>query len=194
MAENSGGPSAWSPRLLSTDLQAARRLEPLSSSINIGIGWCYYYGKRYQEAIDQYRSVVEMEPSFPMAHQTLGMAYEQEGMMPEAVAEFKSAVALSGESPGSVAGLASAYAAAGQPDLAHRELARLQEISKHHYVPAFYIASVYLALREDGKTFEWGWKALDERTDYLIYLRMEPRAGRLAGSPEFLKLVARLHP
>jgi TolB-like protein/DNA-binding winged helix-turn-helix (wHTH) protein/Flp pilus assembly protein TadD len=175
-------------------MRAAQRLEPLSSSINIGIGWCYYYSKRYQEAIDQYRAVVEMEPSFPMAHQTLGMAYQQKGMMLDAITEFKTAVELSGENPGSVAGLASAYAAAGQTDLARQELARLNEISKRHYVPAFYIASVYLALGEDAKTFEWGWKALEERTDYLMYLRMEPRAGRLAGNPEFIRVLARLHP
>lgn len=175
-------------------MQAAQRLEPLSSSINLGIGWCYYYSKRYQEAIDQYRAVVETEPAFPLAHQTLGMAYQQKGMLPEAIAEFQTAVDLSHENPGTVAGLASAYAAAGQTDLARQELARLNEIAKRHYVPAFYIASVYLAMGEEGKTFEWGWKALDERTDYLIYLRMEPRAGRLAGNPEFIRALARLHP
>ncbi len=129
-----------------------------------------------------------------MARQTLGMAYQQKGMMPEAIAEFRTAVKLSGESPGAVAGLASAYAAAGQTDLARQELVQLNEISKRHYVPAFYIASVYLALGEDAKAFESGWNALEERTDYLMYLRMEPRAGRLAGSPEFIRVLARLHP
>jgi TolB-like protein/DNA-binding winged helix-turn-helix (wHTH) protein/Tfp pilus assembly protein PilF len=173
-------------------MQIARKLEPLSSSINLGIGWCYYYSKRYQEAIDQYRAVVETEPGFPLAYQTLGMAYQQKNMMPEAIAEFKTAVELSRESPGAVAGLASAYAAAGQTVPAHKELARLNEIAKRHYVPAFYIASVYWALGEEAKTIEWGWKALGERTDYLIYLRMEPRAGKLAGTPKFLRVLAGL--
>jgi len=175
-------------------MQDAVRLEPLSPSINIGIGWCYYYGQQYEKAIEKYRAVVEMDPSFPMAHQTLGMAYQQKGMMEDALAEFKSAVALSGSSPASVAGLASAYAAAGQPGLAHQELARLEEISHHRYVPAFYIASVHLALGDNVKTFQWGWKALDERSDYLLYLRMEPRAAKLGANPEFIRLLARLHP
>ncbi len=175
-------------------MQIARRLEPLSYSINLGIGWCYYYSKRYQEAIDQYRAVVKMEPRFPMAHQTLGMAYQQKDMMPEAIEEFKKAVELSGENPGTVAGLASAYAADGDTGLAQQELARLNEISKRHYVPAFYFASVYLALGQETKTFELGLKALGERTDYLIYLRMEPRAGKLEINPKFLWALAHLYP
>jgi tetratricopeptide (TPR) repeat protein len=129
-----------------------------------------------------------------LAHQTLAMAYQQNGMLDEAIAEYKSAVSLSGDSPGPVAGLASAYAAAGQTSPARQQLARLDEISKNHYVPAFYKASVYFALGDDTKTFQWGWKALDERSDYLMYLRTEPRAGKLVGNPEFIKVLARLHP
>jgi tetratricopeptide (TPR) repeat protein len=135
-----------------------------------------------------------LEQKEEKAHQTLGMAYQQKGMMEEALAEFKSAVSLSGNSPTSVAGLASAYAAAGQPRLAQRELAHLEEISQHHYVPAFYIASVHLALGDNVKTFQWAWKALDERSDYFLYLRVEPRAGKLAANPEFIRLLAHLHP
>ena len=176
------------------EMRAALRLEPLSPSINIGIGWCYYYGKQYDKAIELHRSVVEMDPSFPMAHQALGMAYQQKGMVQEAVAEFKTAVAVSGNSPSSVAGLASAYAAAGQIDLARRELDHLRSLSRVRFVPAFHFATVHWALGEIGGTFQWGWKALDERSDYLMYLRTEPRASGLATHPEFMRVLARLHP
>jgi DNA-binding winged helix-turn-helix (wHTH) protein/TolB-like protein len=178
------------------EMQTAIKLEPLSSSINIGIGWCYYYSKQYPQAIEQYRAVVETDQSFPMAHQTLGMAYQQQkGMLSEAIAQFQTAVALSPNSPGPVAGLASAYAAAGEPGLAHDQLARLDEISKSpHYVPAFYRASVYLALGDYTQTFQWGRKALKERSDYFMYLRMEPRAGKLVGNSEFTEILGHLHP
>jgi TolB-like protein/DNA-binding winged helix-turn-helix (wHTH) protein len=177
------------------EMQTAMHLEPLSSSINLGIGWCYYYSQQYQQAIEQYREVVETDQSFPMAHQTLGMAYQQKKMLNEAIAEFQTAVALSPNSPGPVAGLASAYAAAGEPGLAHDQLARLDEISKSpHYVPAFYRASVYLALGDYTQTFQWGRKALKERSDYFMYLRMEPRAGKLMGTSEFTEILGHIHP
>jgi TolB-like protein/DNA-binding winged helix-turn-helix (wHTH) protein/Tfp pilus assembly protein PilF len=175
-------------------MQEALRLEPLSPSINIGVGWCLYYSQQYEKAIEQYRAVVEMDPSLPLAHQTLGMAYQQKGMYAEAVEEFQRAAALSGNSPSAVAALASAYGAWGKPVEARQQLARLEEMSRHRYVPAFYFASIHFALGDMGKTFEWGWKSIGERCDYLIYLRVEPRVGKLAGNPEFLRALGHLHP
>ncbi|MBZ5591707.1 MAG: tetratricopeptide repeat protein [Acidobacteriia bacterium] len=175
-------------------MQEALRLEPLSPSINIGVGWCLYYSKQYDKAIEQYRAVAEMEPSLPLAHQTLGMAYQQKGMYAEAIEEFQRAASFSGNNPASVAALASAYGAWGKPVEARRELARLEEMSRHRYVPAFYFASIHFALGNTGKTFEWGWKAIGERCDYLMYLRVEPRVGTLASHPEFIRAMGHLHP
>ena len=174
-------------------MREALRLEPLSPSINIGVGWCLYYSRHYDQAIEQFRSVVEIDPSLPLAHQTLGMAYQQKGQFDQAIEEYKRAAAFSSNSPASVAALASAYAAAGKPTEARQELARLEDMSRTRYVPAFYLASVHYAMGDLAKTFEWGWKAIGERCDYLIYLRVEPRVGRLAGNPEFIRAMAALH-
>ena len=176
-------------------MQAAQQSEPLSPSIKIGIGWCYYYGHRYQEAIEQYLAVIKTDPSLPMAHQALGMAYQQKkGMMPQALDQFNLAVFYSNSSPGSVGGLATAYADAGQLVQAHQELKQLEEISKHRYVPALYFASAYLALGDKKQTLHWGWEALKEKSDYLLYLRMEPQASKLKADPEFLQILHSLQP
>ena len=76
---------------------------------------------------------------------------------------------------------------------AREELARLTEMSHVRYVPAFYFASIHHAMGDLTKTFEWGWKAIGERCDYLLYLRVEPRAGQLARNPEFIRAMAALH-
>jgi tetratricopeptide (TPR) repeat protein len=174
-------------------MREAVQLEPLSPSINIGVGWCLYYSQQYDQAIEQFRSVTESDPSLPLAHQTLGMAYQQKGLLDKAIEEYQRAAAFSNNSPSSVAALASVYAAAGKPGEAHRELALLEEMSHTRYVPAFYFATVHYAMGDQAKTFEWGWKAIGERSDYLLYLRVEPRAGKLAGNPEFLRAMAALH-
>jgi len=174
-------------------MREALQLEPLSPSINIGIGWCLYYSRQYDQAIDQFRSVVEIDPSLPLAHQTLGMAYQQKGQYDQAIEEYQRAAAFSNNSPASVAALASAYAARGRPADARQELARLEEMSRTRYVPAFYFASIHYAMGDMTKMFEWGWKAAGERCDYLMYLRVEPRVGRLAGNPEFIRGMASLH-
>jgi len=174
-------------------MQLATRLEPLSPIINIGVGWCYYYSRQYDQAIDQYRSVVEMDTSYPMAHQTLGMAYQQKGLYPQAIAEFQRAKALSGNSPTTVAALASAYGAAGQVTEARRELASLEEMSRTRYVPALYFAGVHHSLGETATALKFAWSATTERSDYLVYLRLEPQVGKLAGDTRFLSLIGSLH-
>ena len=174
-------------------MRQALQLEPLSPSINVGIGWCLYYSRQYDQAIEQIRSVVEIDPSLPMAHQTLGMAYQQKGALDQAIDEYKRAAALSGNSPASVASLASAEAAAGNLVEARRELAKLEEMSRTRYVPAFYFATIHYAMGDMAKAFQWGWKAAGERCDYLMYLRVEPRVGKLAGNPDFIRAMASLH-
>jgi DNA-binding winged helix-turn-helix (wHTH) protein/TolB-like protein/Tfp pilus assembly protein PilF len=174
------------------EMQTAASLEPLSPSINVGIGWCLYYSKQYDKAIAQYRTVVETDPSLALGHQTLGMAYHQKGMYAEAIEEFQQAASFSSNSPASVAALATAYAASGRLAEAQRERAVLEEMSRHRYVPSFYFASISYALGDTANTMKWGLKAVDERCDYLMYLRVEPRVGALAGNPEFIRILSKI--
>lgn len=176
------------------EMRTAQRLEPLSPAINIGVGWCYYYSREFDQAIEQYRTVLEMDPNFALAHQTIGMAYEAKGMYSEAIEHFKLAAALSSDSPSAVSALGSVYATVGRTREARLQLARLEEISRHRYVPALYIAAIHEGLGETAAMFEWAWKALGEHSDYFMYLHLEPRAGKVARHPEFIKVLARVHP
>ncbi|HUS08136.1 MAG TPA: winged helix-turn-helix domain-containing protein [Bryobacteraceae bacterium] len=176
------------------EMRTAQRLEPLSPAINIGVGWCYYYTREFDQAIEQYRAVLEMEPNFALAHQTIGMAYEAKGMYSEAIEHFKLAATLSTDSPSAVSALGSVYATVGRTREARMELARLEEIARRRYVPALYMAAIHDGLGETAATFEWAWKALGEHSDYLMYLHLEPRAGKVSKHPEFLRLLARVHP
>jgi len=178
----------------SQQMQEALQIEPLSPSIHIGVGWCLYYSRLYDQAIEQFRSVVETDPSLPLAHQTLGMAYQQKGLFDQAIEEYQRAAAFSGNSPASVAALASVYATLGKLAESRQELARLEEMSRTRYVPALYFAEIHDAMGDMAKTFEWGWKAIGEHCDYLLYLRVEPRAGKLTGNPEFIRAMKALHP
>jgi DNA-binding winged helix-turn-helix (wHTH) protein/TolB-like protein/Tfp pilus assembly protein PilF len=171
----------------SEHMRLAEELEPLSPSIRVGIGWCLYYARRYDEAIEQFQSVTESDPALPLAHQTLAMAYQQKSMFEEALAEYRKAADLSGNSPGAIAGLASVYAATGRAADAQRELGRLEEMSRRRYVPKLYFASVYFAMGNVPKAVASGLMAWRDRCDYFIYLRVEPRAGTLRSHPDFVR-------
>ena len=171
----------------------AVRLEPFSPIINVGVGWCWYYAKDYAKAIAQYRFVIEMDPKFPMGYQTLGAALVASGKPDEAIALYRKAILLDPESPGTLSGLATALAESGQNAEARKVLAQMDELSRRHFVPALDFANIYLGLSESTKTLEWVWKAIQERSDYLMYLRAEPRSGKMLANPEFLRALARLH-
>jgi Flp pilus assembly protein TadD len=121
------------------------------------------------------------------------MAYQQKRLFPQAIAEFQRAVALSGNSPTTVAALASAYGFAGQATEARRELAHLEEISRTRYVPALYFAMIHNSLGETATALKFAWTAASERSDYLVYLHLEPQVGKLAGDTRFLSLIGSLH-
>ncbi len=174
-------------------MRAALELEPLSPSINIGIGWCLYYSRDFDAAIERFRGVTESDPQLPLGHQTLAMAYHQEGLYELALKEYELADRLSGGGPGAVAGLATVYAALGRQAEAGQQLARLEEMARARYVSALYFANVHFALGNMPATVKWGWKAVGERCDYLVYLGVEPRVGKLAANPDFLRAMAAVH-
>ena len=167
----------------------ALRLDPLSLAVNVGVGWRSYFARRYDQAIEQYRKTLELDPDFALAHQTLGMALEQKVAHADAIVEFQRAVALSG-SPSSIASLGYAYARAGSREKAAAQLRRLDELSERRYVPSIYRVLVYLGLGDKDRAAAWFSKALAERSEYLIYLQLDPSFDSVRNDRRFTVIVA----
>jgi TolB-like protein/DNA-binding winged helix-turn-helix (wHTH) protein/Flp pilus assembly protein TadD len=177
--------AAGRPDQAAAEMQRAQNLDPLSLSVNVGVGWCSYFARRYDEAIAQYRKTLELEPNFAMTHQTLGLALAQKRLYQDAISEFQISVALSGESASAIASLGYAHALAGAPADARAQLARLAELSRSRYVPAIYMALVYLGLRDSRGFATWFSKAREERSEYFIYLRVDPSLDAVREDPKF---------
>jgi tetratricopeptide (TPR) repeat protein len=123
-------------------INVARRLDPLSLSINFSYGWRLYMARQYDQAAEQLRNTLEMDPNFALAHLVLGQTYEQKGDGRQAIAELQKAVATSSNMPLMVAGIGHAYAVAKKTSEARAVLNELLEQSKRQYVSPFYIALV----------------------------------------------------
>ena len=63
--------------------------------------------------MQQLHSDIELEPNFWFDHCFLGRAYEAKGRLPEAIAEFQSALALEKDNTEIWSGLGHAYALSG---------------------------------------------------------------------------------
>jgi eukaryotic-like serine/threonine-protein kinase len=170
----------------------AQQLDPLSLIINTGAGWELYFARRHQEAIEQIRKTLEMDPTFARGHWFLGLAYEQEAMYREAIAEFQEAFDLSEGSPSMLGTLGHAYALSGNREKARQALAHLQELSKRRYVPPFDPAVIYAGLGDKERAFEWLEKAFEDRSWGMVRLKVDPRFDRLHADPRFASLLRRM--
>ncbi len=168
--------------------QRARELDPLSNIINTWVSSRYYFARQYDQAIQEGRNAVEMDPSFAPAHLVLGNAYEQKGMLKEAIAEFEKATRLARGSMYAAA-LADAYGIAGQHAEASKVLERLRDMSERGFVSSYDLAIAHLGLRDQNKVFDLLNAAVRERSPRTAFLGVEPRFDGLRADPRFRALL-----
>jgi eukaryotic-like serine/threonine-protein kinase len=174
------------------EIKKAQELDPLSLPINTNLGWLLYLAHRYDESIQQYLKTIELDEGFGLAHRRLAQTYERKQMYSEAAAEFKKAIAISGEDIEWLSAHGHFYAILGETDKANEVLKRLDAIAKSRYVPAYLVARVYLGLGDIDRAFELLNKACDERYGYLAYLNVEPLFDSIRSDPRFVELVRRV--
>ena len=90
------------------------------------------------------------------------------------------------------AALGHLYALAGKQAEARKTISELKELSSKRYVTAYDIAIIHAGLGENDQAFEWLDKALQERSSWLPYLRVEPRIDELRSDPRFKALLDRV--
>jgi TolB-like protein/DNA-binding winged helix-turn-helix (wHTH) protein/Tfp pilus assembly protein PilF len=174
-------------------IKKARDLDPLSISINVSFGWRLYLAREYDRAIAQLRDTLELDPNYVWARLNLGQAYEQKGEYNLAIQEFQHAVELSQSSPLAISALAHAYAVSGNHPEAAKLLVTLQSKSKTQYVSPYYIAMVYLGLGKNEVAMDWLEKAYADRSNGLVFLKVEPELDPLRSNPRFVALQARMN-
>jgi len=173
------------------EMRTAWERDPLSLAINTGLGWSLYMGRRYDDAIEQYRKTLEMDENFVIARCLLGMAYERKEMKAEAIAEFQRVLTASPGNLFALARLGQTYASSGNSEEALRIVEQLTQLSKSRYVPSTYAGGIYAALGDNDQAFAWANKANDERSHYLIYLNVEPSLDGFRADQRFPDLARR---
>ena len=171
----------------------AQELDLLAPYPGTLVGQILYYARRYDQARDQLRTVVERDPNFALAHYWLGRAFLAEGVYADALEELQAAVRLSDRTPVMLGSLGYSYGVAGRGGEAQTLLEELQELSRRRYVPAYNRAEIYAGLGQRDKALEWLARARDERTDLLIFLNVDPVWDSLRSDPRFQDLLRRMN-
>jgi tetratricopeptide (TPR) repeat protein len=80
---------------------------------------------------------------------------------------------------------------AGRTADAQRMLNDLLQRAKTHYVAPFYIAAAYIAVGENDRGFDWLQKALAERNELLVFIKVAP-SFRSVRRPRFIEVLRRI--
>ncbi len=174
------------------ELKRAQQLDPLSLEISFAVGMGLYFTRQYDQAIEQNRKLVDMDPTYWVAHYSLGWAYLQEGQSREAIAEFHKARQFS-EIGMALVALGHAYAVSGNRSEALKLLAELKEQSKHRFVSPLDVATLYAGLGDKEQALSWLEKAYDERSFNLVSIKVEPFLDSLRSEPRFQAIVRKMN-
>ena len=172
----------------------ALELDPLSLVLNGHLAWHYLYARQYDQAIQQCQKTAELDRNYPETADFRGLAYEQKGMYREAIAELQMAVNLSGNSPHIKAELGHAYAIAGETTPALDILDELKRESTETHISSYDIAVIYIGLGRKDQALEALENAYQERSEWLRYVKVDPRLDPLRGDPRFEKLANQVLP
>jgi len=171
---------------------AALQLDPLSVVVRTDIARILYFARDYDQALQHYRAAVEMDPNFPSAHLWLANVYEKTGDMESALSELRKGLELAPGSTYALARMAYGLAAGGHREQAEATLRSLLSISDK-YVSPYDIALIYVALEKCDQAFEWLDKAVEHRSVWLGYLKVEPQFDLLRSDARFQDLLARVN-
>jgi len=174
------------------ELKRAQELDPLSLLVQANGGVISYFGRQYDQAIQEMRQINHLDPKFFVPYWGLGLSYEQTGVYEEAVTQLQKAIDLSGRGANGLASLGHAYGLAGRRSEALKILLELEERAKRRYVSSYQIALVYLGLHRNDEAMKQLENAYQERSTLLVYLKMDPRFDPLRSDPRFEDLLRRI--
>ncbi|MGH9712793.1 MAG: protein kinase domain-containing protein [Candidatus Acidiferrales bacterium] len=173
-------------------MKKCQELDPLSLIISVAIGWAFYNDRRYNDAIEQLRRTVELDPNYPVTYWILGLLHRKMGRLEPAIADGEKGVKLSGGSILMRAALAQTFAAAGKKNKALQILDELTKLAKEKYVASYHLAGIHIGLEEDDRAMECLEKSYEEHSHWLIYLHMDPGMDSLRADARFQELLQRV--
>jgi pentatricopeptide repeat protein len=173
-------------------MNRARELNPLSPALGKNMGQVFYFARQYDRAIAQFRSTIEMEPTFRTAYSGLVYAYLQKGMYAEALGICQEMLNRWGREPQILWDLGYAFAVSGKHDQARQVLAELHEQAQQTYVKPLASAWILIGLGAKDLAFAWLDQAYTEHDPYLTLLNADPVYDSLRTDPRFTILLKKV--
>jgi TolB-like protein/Tfp pilus assembly protein PilF len=167
-------------------------LDPLSLVMNSNAAFMYFFARDFDAAVERARKTIELDPHFAPPYLCLGQALEQKALFPEAIQAFDRGLVHSERAPFMLAALGHAYAVSGNRSAALASLKDLEELSLRRYVSPYYFAVLSAGAGEAENSLTWLEHALEDRSSWLAWLKVDPRFDALREQPRFQALLCKI--
>ncbi len=173
------------------EIRRALDLDPLSPWISASLGFHLYLARHDVEAAEHLAAAQRVDPEYYLFDVFLGLVLERQGDHAGAVAALERAVARA-ENNDNLAQLAHAYGSAGRRRDAERLIAQLLERRKRGFVPAANFSGAYAAIGNQDEALRWLALALEDHSESLIILKVDPAFDPLRSDPRFEAVLHRV--
>ena len=152
-----------------------------------------YYAGHADEAWEQFRVTLEMDPDFCAAHYALQLVYNGEGMYGDAVDGLEHIFLRMGATEEDIAAMRDAFETSGIEGVYRWSIGMWTRLSEHKYVDPYNFAVNYAALGDKDKAFEWLEKAYEQSSFLsIVWIRIDSRFESLRSDPRYPELLKKI--
>jgi TolB-like protein/DNA-binding winged helix-turn-helix (wHTH) protein/Flp pilus assembly protein TadD len=148
-----------------------------------------FEAQRYNDAINQSREVLKLEPDNYFAHTIIGQCLTQLGKYDEARLEFDRAAPAS--HPRALSQLGYLHALTGNKVEALKIVEQLQA-KPFSYTP-IHVAQIYAGLKNKDEAFAWLNKAYEQRCPFLWRIKVTPQFDELRSDRRYAEIFRRMN-
>ena len=184
------------------EIEAALESDPLAGFTHTWLGILHLLARNYDQAIDEARRLLELEPTSCWPHFVIGIAYRQKyvdqleagcsrpDFAEQAISEHVKAHELTPGSDFFLGWLGLALAVCGKKAEARAVLDSLKR--QVRYVLPTSFAHIYLGLGEIGAAFEWFDRAVNERDQMMMPILSYAHFDPIREDPRFAALLRKM--
>jgi len=168
----------------------AEQLDPLSVLASWDVGRAYFYAGRFIEAEQQAKRTIDLDDHFANTYVLEGQIALAQHRTNDAIALAQKAIDIGGRKPFFVSMWGYFNGVAGHRAQAVAAMTELKA-SPSYTLPLF-LARIQTSLGEKDEAITWLEKLYEERSESIVWLKVDPTLAPLRSDPRFIALEKRI--
>jgi len=176
------------------EVEFALKSDPVSDRTLTVLALAYYFGRRFDQAVDAAKKNIEVHANSRGGHLILGIIYDGSGHSKEAITSLERLMAIHKDPApiGYLGALGHAYAAAGRRDDAMRLLRQMNDMSSKVWVSPLFMARVYVGLGMKDQAIDLIERASEQHDPNMVWMKEDPRMDPIRSHPRYKAVLQRL--